>query len=330
MAKKIPAVKMAKVDKEVVKRYIARERLNKNGTIEDRVEELHGCYIERARKDGTQLFECDVCSGFSPQDLSECPFCGTTGQEEIVEAGAGAKKDEAAADPPAADAPAREPIIPRVGTDVWSEKDLDRECDVIRKGSRMAAGTLFAMGRAFKRIHTHDLWKLRRRDDDKPAFTNFKRFVADEFGITHTYAYQLMEVSEKFTEEQIAELGVSKLRLALTVPDMHRGEILDAAKGGATVKDLGDKARELRGDGAPPPEKRITVGLMMGQQTVQAWKRPKKDGPVGVPTTPAKSLGDYPWAVLELENDVRLFVRMSRNEEGEIAYIFEARRGKET
>ena len=59
------------------------------------------------------------------------------------------------------------------------------------------------------------------------------------------------------------------------------------------------------------------------------WKRPKEPGPVGEETTPAKALTDDPWCKLKLTNNVMLYVRLTRGDDGELKAIIEHRRGEE-
>jgi hypothetical protein len=198
---------------------------------------------------------------------------------------------------------------------VFTTADLDEQVKVIKSTGKFAATELLKMGSAFDRIHTDELWKL-RTVKGKPKYTNFKKFVAEEFGVSHTYAYGLMDVARKFTEDDVKRLGISKLRVALQVPAERQKEILDAAKKGATVADLKDKARKDR----PEAKKAITVALLLGQQVVPAFKRTDPD-------VRASKIKDDAFGELELDNGVTLSIKLTRDVDSNLQFVVEAKRG---
>jgi len=190
------------------------------------------------------------------------------------------------------------------------------------------------VGVACKRIHDSAIWKLREDGDGNLVHTNFKAFCASEFGISYTYAFQLMEVSDRFTREQVMKLGVSKLKLVMSVPTDRQQDMIDAAENGATVNDLNDEARDIRESGGtatpatPPAGNGVTMAILQGVHEVRAYKRPTTAGAANDKPVPATTHTDDPWCVLPLANDVKLHIRMSATPDGELVFLVEAKRQK--
>lgn len=218
-------------------------------------------------------------------------------------------------------------------TVVWKEKDLDKAVTRIKKQARLTAEQLYSMGGDFKLIHENELWKLRQdKKSGKSTYKNFRKFCADELSMSHNQAYKLIAIFDQFSEDDIKKFGVTKLKLALSVPAEHREEFLDGADKEAAsglsdkakaLKDLGGKTKDVK-----PADKAVTVALMMGTTELPMWKRPTKSMKVGEETTPAKTLKHEPWAVMDLTNNVQLYIRLDKNDDDELVAIIEARRGK--
>jgi hypothetical protein len=91
------------------------------------------------------------------------------------------------------------------------------------------------------RIHDGDLWKTRLLGKD-PQYKTFKAFCGAELGISHTHAYNLIEIAKKFTREQVEQIGISKLSIILQLP---AGATSEAALNGASDA----SKRELQAQG---------------------------------------------------------------------------------
>lgn len=289
------------------------------------------------------LDECVACEGSGKSTKGkDCGPCKGTGKK----GGAPPKKPktkpkaaapEAGGPTGAKKRPARkkkstkaEVVVADKAEVVHTVEELDEACDTIRKGTRMAARELWEMGQAFSRIDELKLWKLRVDDKGKPVYVGFKQFCAEEFGISPTYAYTLMKVTANYTEADIERLGVAKLKLALSVPDEKRDEMISKAENGATVNDLKSEARRVRENGGtvsaskPPESSALTLAMLPGPQIVEMFKRPTGNTKTHVP---AESLQDDPWCMLSLQNDVKLYIRITQTDTGAISAVVEAKRG---
>jgi hypothetical protein len=246
----------------------------------------------------------------------------------------------------AADKKAEPAVIETTGETVelaagLSEKDLDESVGRLAQAAVDTASGLYRYGQELQRIHDTGLWKLRQRAGSKnggPAYKSFEQFCRDEVKLSRQHAYRLMAVTKGYTEKQLEQYGLSKLHLALQVPEELRSQVL--GDGSASTRSMSEAARRLaQGETAArhtPPvpkadkDRAVTVAIVPGITEVPMWKRPTGDWPKGKPTTPATSIKDEPWFRLPLTNDVVLTVRLTRTDKGEILAIVEHRRGKET
>lgn len=199
---------------------------------------------------------------------------------------------------------------------------LDKHCETIRNSTVGAATSLWEVGTALKAIHDSELWKL-RSVEGVPVHTNFNMFVKDEFGISHTYAFSLMDVAVNYTAEDIKKLGVFKLKLMLAAPADKRDKMRDAAEGGATRQEL----KEMR-DGKPSTPV-ITLAIMAGQQVIPGLSRTKLDKETGEPAR-AKSMKEDPYCEVQLENNARLIIRCTTDAEGNVSFIINTMREGQT
>jgi len=146
----------------------------------------------------------------------------------------------------------------------------------------------------------------------------------------------LMAVATNYTEKQLEHYGLSKLHLALQVPEELRTKLLGDGSEGKRA--LSEKAKLIaRGEERakqPPPidkSKAVTVAIVPGIVELPMMKRPTEaDWPLDKPTDPATALQDDPWCRMQLTNNVVLTIRLTRNNKGEIIAIIEHRRRAES
>lgn len=213
----------------------------------------------------------------------------------------------------------------------FGEVDLNQS--VAKCRGFMADATLecFRLGQELNHISDNNLYLLRLGENSKSVYTNFKVFVRNEFGMSHQQAYNLMAVAANFTEDQVRQIGTTKLNLALKVPEDMREKILAAASEGDTMSSLSEKADELLNRDTPakkpPVGKALTAIIAMGLMEAPMYKAPTQPGKVGEATSPANALNDEPFAVFTLENGVEATFQVLKNDEGDLVASLAFRRG---
>ena len=211
-----------------------------------------------------------------------------------------------------------------------SVADLDGHCKTIKKSVRKVGEEYYKTALAFKAIQDQELWKLRENSRGERAYTNFGQWAKTELAINASGAYQMIRLVEQFTEDDIKKIGPSKLRIALTLPKDKAAKLL---KEGGSMKEMSERAKQLRegksaGKDAVAPANPVTVAVI--EQSVELPMQVRstdEQAPVGEDTEPATSLDQDPWAMMELENDTKMFFRIFVDEDGDIILNVETRRG---
>lgn len=302
----VAGVVLAKVDKKVVAAALAVLKLEAGGTVEEQVKRL----AKHFRKKPNELADCSKCGGdsqltFRLNGKECCPYCG---------AGDDAPSNVVPMRPAAANAPAH------------SERDLDKSLDRIRK-LRVGAGvSIWQLGLEIRLNYEQELWKLRTDKDGSLRYRSFRQFAAQELGMSHTYAYRLMDISAAFTQQEIEQIGTAKLGVILELPEPHRSKLLERARDGATTNELKGEAAEARGKKqkpALPKGDNITVAVALGRTIIPLLARPKK---AGAAPSAARNLTDDPWAEELLLNGVKTMYHVRQNSNGELVLVVERRR----
>jgi len=246
-SRKVSGVAIGKVKEELLDKYLADADLVTTGTVEEKVRR----YAEWVKENvpSESLVDCTVCGGDSHEDCEVCPYCGEEGAIDT-------DGEEVAAPPKAAKAakPAKA-IVPAAPLDLgkaakFKVGDLDKGVKQVAKLKAQAAKDLHALGVEILNLFKHELWKL-RVSDGKPVHTNWKKFCAEELGMSHTYAYKLMDVANAFTDEDMKEIGTTKLGLALQVEEgPMRDKLLASARAGASASDIKQQVREVKSGAA--------------------------------------------------------------------------------
>lgn len=203
-------------------------------------------------------------------------------------------------------------------------QQLDECCEIVRNSTISAATNVWEVGHAIKKIHDSELWKL-RMVEGVPVHTNFKNFVADEFGISHTYARSLMDIAAAYSEDKIKKLGIFKLKLLLAAPEEKRAALEAAAEGGAS----GSQLRDMSKGDHPKANPVITLAARAGQHVLPAYSRTKKDKETGEPVR-AKSIKEDPWCYIPMENNTRVHVQLTVDGNGEPSFIVTVMREGQT
>lgn len=312
----------------------------------------------------TKLTVCDVCGVASSLDLDKCPGCGTGDDEEgdaiddseeddsgegvaeVVSEEDSDSEEDSEDSAESGDAPKKRGRKPKTAlVEVLPEgvtiEALDTAVSEIKGLTGEAIASYHDLGCKIAEIHEKNLWKARRdaSDPNKPAYKNFEKFCAAELGFSHAHAYNLMDVSRKFTREQVKALGVSKLALVLKAPEEKQQEILAQAEGGASKRELEAKVQETRteakaegrdltaektektgrqnnGPGKGREKSNVTVQSLLGKKQITLFRKPGKGESA---TVPARSLDDLPVGALDLENGLVLAVQIVKLPSGDLA-----------
>ncbi len=226
--------------------------------------------------------KCPVCGEVTDDAdaLEVCPFCGDEGLEEgeeSAEAPASSddddeeeskpieadKVDEAAGVEPAdaeepptanldeepeedpADAAAEEP-----GTDLAKGSEamlaaLNTREDNIRREQGNMVGAGYELGLEIRAVREGNLWKA-------AGHRTFRKWC-ESMKISHTLAYSLVDMTEKFDKDTFLEVGRRKLQIVARADTEDQDELLDDAKDGASVRTLEDKAKGKRDEKSEKP-----------------------------------------------------------------------------
>ncbi len=216
----------------------------------------------------------------------------------------------------------------------FGEVDLNQSIAKCRTFMVDATLECYRLGQELNYICDYKLYLFRRIENGKSKYTSFKVFVRNEFGMAYQQAYLLMGVAKNFTEDQVRQIGVTKLNLALKVPQEFREEILAKAGDGETMATLSEQAQSLLDKSTPakalPVGKQLTAIIAMGLMEAPMYKAPTQPGKVGAATTPASQINDEPFAVFMLENGVEATFQVLKDEAGNLVASLAFRRGDVT
>lgn len=357
----VAGVTLAFVSEAFLKTALESVRLESRKPIEALVKDMQGYY--RGNYDKEDLYVCDTCGGFCVDEDPACPFCGDdpeasprTSAEDAEKKNTETTKKEnhtmqtETTKTPSPKKPrknakattalattsttALEGVVvnPEKGMSQYTVLDLDAGVESCRAALMTTVSAAYQFGLRCKDLYEKELWKLRTDKEGKPVYTNFKKFCAEELGVSHTWAFSAMDITG-FTPEQVDAIGTSKLALVLRAPEGQREKLFEAAEKGATKEELTKKLAKLRAkangsNGAEvepeedPRRKAMTLRIKPGKKTVAFMKKPEK----GKEPESAKKLGDQPWLAVELGNDCSLFVRLVQKEDGTLHGVVEFKR----
>lgn len=166
-----------------------------------------------------------------------------------------------------------------------------------------------------------DRWKLLREKGNKPKYKRFDQFVKEELGMSREYAATFPKIISNFTEAEFNDIGISKLRLLMSVKDKEKQKkLLKDLKGGASRRNI---EREI---GRKETSGKVTVASLEGRHTVRMRQKPAKKTDDLSESKPAKRLADAPYGYLDLANDMRLWFEIVVDGKGEIVVKTEFRR----
>lgn len=328
-------------------------------TVPEMVGQLVGHYRKTA-PDVKKLAQCD-CGGVFPNELKVCPYCGDVDDAapKVESSAATTRSDVSPAATKAAkkvklDRPPKMAIVKNsqlppelvnITVDV-----LDKATAEIIKLKTGSAKAMWELGVKIREVHDRQLYKLRTNDDGKPTYRTFEQYCAAEVQMSGNACYDLIKVAEHYTQETVALLGTSKLRLILKAPEEDRAALEQKAMAGASTnalrrdvktkkkKTVAPKAERTTVTGKPAPPvgkgrqlEHLTIVSVIGKKTLPCYVKPQKRGDPLVPVScPAKVqewlAKSQPFAFDDVVNGVREVMALTSNSKGELQIKIDRKR----
>jgi hypothetical protein len=287
---------------------------------------------KRGEEDG--LVKCEACGEVSTEHTDFCPFCGDEGlppEEESAaaeEAATAATEPEAAPEEPAKGAkgkkgkkaaePAPEAAAEPTGDALAKAgAELDEKVERVNVLRADIATHSYDIGLEIRDIHERELWKAR-------GHSSFKEFVEKDLEMSRTLAYRMIEVTKQYDRPTFEKVGARKLALVASIQDEEqRDAALEAAKAGATVRDLERTKEKTKGKSAPEKEEKeraapkksandITLlAKVNGKPTTHPWRSATSGRPLSAHK-------DDAYGEVDLSEDVKLRVALKVDKEGKI------------
>lgn len=117
---------------------------------------------------------------------------------------------------------------------------LDEKVRRIREIQHGIHVSMWALGAALSDLHLRRDWEVRG------TYANFTEFVRAEIGIPMPSVHRLIDISQRFTEEQARAYGVSRLIEIKQAPEKHWPDLLKLCEGGASVKELRSSVKAIK------------------------------------------------------------------------------------
>lgn len=226
------------------------------------------------------------------------------------------------------------PVDPSAAITV-TEADLNQNVAHIHELRRDAVVSYWRLGKAIYDNFAGRMYTQRLDAEGKPKYKSFSQFVSDELHLSTQHAYALMDVAVNFTEDDVSTIGVAKLMLVARLPPGDRTELLEKIRSeNPAVSEVADEVRRLAGGGkrassaatigggkgfsgdsekgraaSLAAKSQITVGLMLGKQTIDLMRR-------NDPDRQAATIAHNPYCEEQHLNGVRTIYRVVAKETG--------------
>lgn len=324
--------------------------------------------LESPEGQALELMICDPkdggCGGESPGDLVGCPFCGTGDADvESVKEKAPPKDRPSAKGklalvpshvPPGGGGPVQKLAEKFAGFPATSKlEDVNASVRRIEELKAQGAKSLWQIGDELRNVYERETWRQRHVEGDptKLVYRSFNAWVEKECHFTTRYALELINVAAAFTEDEVIEVGVTKLEVIARVPDEWKGLLLERVKKGMKRAELVEQAKALTGASstprdtgrkgfragkekvAPPtaaaakakakakasklgkeqrPDGSIAIVMLKQRDVIPLFKRVGK----GQEERRALRIADEPHGKLELADGRHLYVRIAQDSKG--------------
>lgn len=238
-----------------------------------------------------------------------------------------------------------------------TEKELDKAIKEVVALKTGAVTSIVDLGHKLREINEKQLWRARSDEKGNPRYTGFDAFIHNELNMSPTYAYQIMKQAEQFSPADIARLGNSKIALILKAPPEDRKSLQEKVEKdpkGMSKRKLASEVQELKkkrgytGDtekakvahqGAKarakkiaakkeaPAKDKITIASIEGKKTIKLYAKPASMRNLDLSQCrEAKTLGDSPFGMLELANEVVMTFEVKKSKSGKLIIVADTRR----
>lgn len=213
-----------------------------------------------------------VCTEIATDETEFCPFCGDEGADEEEPVGAEDSSEvvttptvvvEEKEDPALESNEEIEAVLNDGGDEVDAGEPvdavesavakLDERVGRINSYRRNLASCSYDMGIELAEIQKAELWKAR-------GHGSFKEFCEKELEIGRGMAYKLIGITTEFDRKTFEVVGSKKLALIAGIQDSEaRDAAIEAAKKGATTKEVERHANEAKGKPTAPPKEKSSA-----------------------------------------------------------------------
>lgn len=243
-------------------------------------------------------------------------------------------------------------------SEVVTAKDLDKAIHEVEKLKKEygestldAAETYWQMGRKLLEINEGQLWKMRVDEKGKATYKSWDQFVTRELSMSPQQSYAAIDIGREYDSPKVLrEIGQTKAANILKAAPVDRPALVEAAKNGATVREINAKVKKSRAKhGSPKKDKqqakagkkaaaktnaaaatrseRVSITSFEGSKTVKLYAKP--DTMKGVDFSKlkrAKTLADKPFGRVEMANGLVQTITLVKNADGEMFLKIDTRR----
>ncbi len=241
--------------------------------------------------------------------------------------------------------------------ELMTSKDLDKAVgEVARLTSEVAKATFtgaelyWQLGQKILEINGKGLWKLRLDEKTgKAKYKSWDAFVHNELHMSPQHSYTAIDLAKNFESgAEVREIGQTKAIKLLQAAPQDRPALIEAAKAGATVKEIDAAAKKSKKKHGPAKKtvqakagaasakakakvsakntEKVSITSFEGVKTIKLYKRPESIKDLDLSTCKrATKIGDQPFGRLEMANGlVQQFAVI--NKDGEWVLKIETRR----
>lgn len=237
---------------------------------------------------------------------------------------------------------------------VATVQTLDKLVGEILIAKREGAEAYFIWAEKLVEIFDARLWRLRVEDGGKAQYATWDSFVVKELGMTPQHAENMMRHARNFSREERVELGKSKMTLLLQAPPAERKKLTEEVRSKKLSKrEVDKKVKEARArtgyEGETRQQKaaaksasgkkaakkaaakpKVTaIANLEGKKTIKLYQRPATIRNLDVTALKrASKIAQKPCGVIDLANDVRIFVEVKTGPDGSLQLSWEALRSE--
>lgn len=236
---------------------------------------------------------CDNCEAPCDPEGKTCPVCGKD-HEEATAAAAPAAPAPAAKKPAKATKAKKEAAVTKAAPPVVATQgDLDQTVVRIKQLVESSMHNHYQLGRELLQCFTSKLYKT-RLVDGKPVYKSWDQFCEAELPVGGKQARDIMAVAERYTEAQVVELGVEKLRIIAKVPPEAQAKLIEQTREKKLSRlQLMEMTRGGHRGSTPGGSGAREAALRQGGEAARAKRARQLQVESGEAVTVAFQLGEY-------------------------------------